>query len=139
MFEYLFVYGTLLSGAPEPAVNRMLHGHCEDVGAASVGGRLYRLGWYPGLVPDPNAQNRVTGRLLRILAPDRCWPVLDAYEGYRPQAPGRSEFVRTRIKVRREPGGETIEAWTYVYNGPLRRAQRIHRWPPPLGDGSQSR
>jgi gamma-glutamylcyclotransferase (GGCT)/AIG2-like uncharacterized protein YtfP len=132
MSEYLFVYGTLLGGAPDPEVNRMVHSHCRDAGAASVAGRLYRFGWYPGLVPDrEDLPLRVCGRLLRIKAPERCWPVLDAYEGYRPRAPDTGEFVRQRIVVRREPDGEALEAWAYVYNGPMGTGRPIESWPPP--------
>jgi gamma-glutamylcyclotransferase (GGCT)/AIG2-like uncharacterized protein YtfP len=136
MNEYLFVYGTLLGGAPDQAVNRVVRSHCRDAGAASVAGRLYRIGWYPGLVPDrEDPPRRVSGRLLRIKAPECCWPVLDAYEGYRRGAPDRSEFVRQRIVVRREPDGEALEAWVYVYNGSVAGGRPIESWPPPGGPG----
>ncbi|WP_018231278.1 gamma-glutamylcyclotransferase family protein [Thioalkalivibrio thiocyanodenitrificans] len=132
MNEYLFVYGTLLGGAPDPEVNRVVRSHCRDAGAASVAGRLYRFDWYPGLVPDrEDPPRRVSGRLLRIQAPERCWPVLDAYEGYRPGAPDKSEFVRRRIVARREPEGEALEAWVYVYNGATGAGRPIVSWPSP--------
>jgi gamma-glutamylcyclotransferase (GGCT)/AIG2-like uncharacterized protein YtfP len=130
MSEYLFVYGTLLGETPDPDVNRLLRRHCRDAGAASVAGRLYRLGWYPGLVIDANTRERVAGRLLRVLAPARCWPALDAYEGFDPGAPDRSEFVRRKLMVGPAAGGPDIDAWTYVYNGSLSRGEPIDRWPP---------
>jgi gamma-glutamylcyclotransferase (GGCT)/AIG2-like uncharacterized protein YtfP len=128
MSEYLFVYGTLLGRTPDPAVNRVLRRYCGDAGAASVWGRLYRLGWYPGLAVDTGAPQRVQGRLLRLDAPSLCWSVLDAYEGYLPGAPARSEFVRKRIVVRRKSDGSVLVAWTYVYNGDPGRGRPIRDW-----------
>ncbi len=131
MAEYLFVYGTLLGEAPDPTVNRVVRQFCEDAGAATVAGRLYRLGWYPGLVPGMgDGSGRISGRLLRVRAPKLCWPVLDAYEGCDPEAPGRSEFVRRKLKVSPASGNADIDAWTYVYTGPLSRGEPIDRWPP---------
>jgi gamma-glutamylcyclotransferase (GGCT)/AIG2-like uncharacterized protein YtfP len=128
MSEYLFVYGTLLGRTPDPQVNRVLRRYCESAGAAWVSGRLYRLGWYPGLVIDSGAAQRVQGRLLRIHAPQLCWPVLDAFEGYRPGAPAESEFVRRRVTARRRSDGAVIVVWTYVYNGDPGRGRPIRDW-----------
>lgn len=136
MREYLFVYGTLLHGSPEPEVNRTVRRYCDDAGAASVAGRLYRISWYPGFVPGSDIQGRVEGRLLHLREAERCWPVFDAYEGYRPDAPDAGLFVRRRITVHREPSGATLEAWIYVYRGPLGRARPVDRWPP--GNGRQA-
>lgn len=133
MSEYLFVYGTLMVRTPDAGVNRVLRRYCEDAGAGRVSGRLYRLGWYPGLVLEAGSgTTQVPGRLLRIRAPARCWPVLDAYEGYRPEAPDLGEYRRLRVRVERVPGGRSLQAWVYVYQGPLSRGALIERWPPPV-------
>jgi gamma-glutamylcyclotransferase (GGCT)/AIG2-like uncharacterized protein YtfP len=53
---------------------------------------------------------------------------LDEIEGYTPEDPDRSLYVRTAVPVRL-PDGSTTDAWVYFYNAPLGRAQRI-----PSGD-----
>ncbi|ACL72410.1 gamma-glutamylcyclotransferase family protein [Thioalkalivibrio sulfidiphilus] len=131
MREYLFVYGTLMGETPDAGVNRVLRQYCEDAGEGWVPGRLYRLGWYPGLVLEAGSRaRRVPGRLLKLKAPARCWPVLDAYEGYRPEAPAHGEYRRCRVRVERVSGGRSLLAWVYVYQGPLSRGEPIERWPP---------
>ena len=40
---------------------------------------------------------------------------LDAYEGFDPQAPEASEFVRVRESVEMSEGG-AVECWFYRYN-----------------------
>jgi gamma-glutamylcyclotransferase (GGCT)/AIG2-like uncharacterized protein YtfP len=51
MPEYLFVYGTLLPGVG-PIRLRELTRRLRPVGLATVRGRLYDLGAYPGVVVD---------------------------------------------------------------------------------------
>ena len=50
--------------------------------------------------------------------------VLDEIEGYRPNEPERSLYTRVLADVTLEDG-RVEKAWTYFYNAPLGRAQRI--------------
>src|SRR4051794_6778720 len=51
MTSLLFVYGTLLPGQAPPAM-RDLIARMSDLGPATVRGRLYDLGAYPGIILD---------------------------------------------------------------------------------------
>jgi len=114
---YLFVYGTLMGRTPDRAVNRLLRQQARDVGPAWVCGRLYRLGWYPGLVPGRNPRQRVHGRLLHLRSASRCWPVLDAYEGCGTGASAPGLFTRRLMTVHQPGGRRPCHAWVYVYQG----------------------
>src|SRR5262249_36826380 len=87
-----FAYGTLLGGRRPAAIARTAE-RLAVLGPATVRGRLYDLGEYPGLVLDP-AANEVHGTICTV--PDEAvLAALDAYEGFEPDAPARSLFVRT--------------------------------------------
>lgn len=85
------------------------------VGPARARGVLLRVGAYPGLVLDPNA-DWVKGELyhlndLTVLA------TLDAYEGASADDPEPREYRRIRARV--EPvGGPPVWAWVYEYAWP---------------------
>lgn len=89
---YAFVYGTLRAGE----INDMMraaarHGIAAPVyvGSASLGGRLYDFGHYPGMVLA-DADQHVTGDIYRI--PAALIPVLDEIEAVYPGEAGL--FVR---------------------------------------------
>lgn len=108
--ELLFVYGTLMRGFP---LHHLLTNQCEFVGAGTVNGRLFDLGRYPGAVPDE--AGIVHGEVYRLLAQGRL-ASLDREEGYRPDAPGRSLYVRRCTTVRLADSHE-LTAWIYWYRG----------------------
>src|SRR5262249_3869026 len=60
MNPHLFVYGTLLSRVRHPMGVR-LRREASLIGAASIQGRLYSLGRYPGLVESADAGDIVHG------------------------------------------------------------------------------
>ncbi len=128
MRTYLFVYGTLMGRTPDRAVNRLLRQQTRDVGPAWVCGRLYRLGWYPGLVPGHNPCERVHGRLLHLRSASRCWPVLDAYEGCESGASAQGLFTRRLMAVRRPGRRRPCQAWVYVYQGHLPSSRPLSTW-----------
>ena len=47
--DHVFFYGTLITGARDHAVRRLVEAHCRIVGQAWLPGRLYDLGPYPGM------------------------------------------------------------------------------------------
>lgn len=129
---YLFVYGTLLSAVDHPARRPLLQG-ATLLGAAWLHGRLYDLGAYPGLVPDPAAEP-VRGELYHI-HDAAVWPELDRYEGFgtdaaapdEPRDQVRDMYLPLALPVHAAdgtPGGSLI-AVVYVYNWPLGAATRI--------------
>ncbi len=117
----LFVYGTLRRNR-RGRLHPLLRGRARYVGPASVRGRLYDLGRYPGLLLAGN--DRVSGELYRLPDPCSAWPALDRYEECDPSDP-QAEYVRRLIPVHR-PGGTTVDAWCYLYNRPLLPRQRVH-------------
>jgi gamma-glutamylcyclotransferase (GGCT)/AIG2-like uncharacterized protein YtfP len=122
---YLFVYGTLLTGAASREVTRLLMVHARDLGPATLQARLYDLGPYPGAVPSARPEDRVRGRLLRLRQAGRVIPRLDRYEGYRADAEPAGEFVRRLATVVREAGAGPQAAWVYYYNRAVDRRVRI--------------
>lgn len=107
--DLLALYGTLMSG--QGVQERLgVAAALEPRGPCVLAGTLVGLGWYPGLVLEPCG--RVIGELYRIIDVG-VLDVLDRYEGFDPSAPGRSPFVRTRVRTL-EPGDE---AWVYVFAG----------------------
>ena len=78
MNKQLFVYGTLRSGLQHPEAN-WLSEHSELIGEATAKGKLFRIGWYPGLVESD--YGHVTGELLLLEDPETILQRLDVYEG----------------------------------------------------------
>lgn len=107
----LFVYGTLMHGLP---LHHLLADRCELLGTGTVRGRLLDLGRYPGAVPE--GPGTVHGEVYRFLIPELLVS-LDQEEGYRPDAPGQSLYLRQPTAVRLADGRE-VTAWIYWYQGP---------------------
>ena len=97
MNPHLFVYGSLLSAAGHPNGER-LRGEARLIGEASIPGRLYRVGWYPGLVEAAAGSARVHGEVYALNDPASSLAWLDAYEGI---VPGNE--AEQRIRARRAP------------------------------------
>lgn len=105
--ERIFVYGTLRRGASN--AHRLQGGRwCA---AAVLRGRLYRVSWYPGLVPD-EAGRAVCGDLWEVPTP--MLAELDAFEGLPPGAMCGAEYERRRVEVEHVDGSRA-EAWVWVW------------------------
>lgn len=91
----ILVYGTL-----RPFTNTEI---------VKVPGKLYDLGWYPGIVLG-NHENPEEGERFvtceRITVTDERLAQLDAYEGYYPHNPEDSLYLRKKVGTN----------WIYVYN-----------------------
>lgn len=123
MTEHLFLYGTLLPELIRPELRPLLRG-LIPVGSGRVRGRLYDLGAFPGAVVDAECDSWILGRIFVLpSAPDRLM-ALDRHEGYFPDQPERSLFLRIRKLVER-PGFGFIDSWLYAYNRPIGTATRI--------------
>jgi putative glutamine amidotransferase len=112
--ERLFAYGTLQPGLAPTSMREVVE-RFRPVGRATVRGRLFHLGAYPGLVLD-DAGGTVHGQVLDVPDDSLAWRRLDAYEGFAPEDPGRSLFRRVRCRAVQHDG-TTSDCWTYVYNG----------------------
>ena len=112
--DHVFAYGTLQPGhAPEEIADIVRR--FEIVGKGFVRGRLYDLGLYPGAVLDERSSRRVFGTVFRLPSGEDVLTRLDAYEGFEPEEPGRSLFVRRSQPVCLTDG-TSVTCWVYEYN-----------------------
>jgi gamma-glutamylcyclotransferase (GGCT)/AIG2-like uncharacterized protein YtfP len=122
MSRYLFVYGSLLPELAPPQIRSAMAG-LRSLGPATTSGRLYDLGSHPGMVLD-SGTGCVHGQAFELHDPGKVFEELDAYEGYDPQRPNESLFVRVLRPVHLANHDE-IAAWVYVYQGPVQQATLI--------------
>jgi gamma-glutamylcyclotransferase (GGCT)/AIG2-like uncharacterized protein YtfP len=119
--SYLFVYGTLLSGDTGlggRAQRDRLARESRVIAAATVYGRLYRLGRYPGLVLNGDQSDIVHGELLELCSPMATLAWLDDYEGIVPGDHPHNEYARRTLEVTRADGHHVM-ASGYVYQQPI--------------------
>lgn len=105
--RHVFVYGTLRRGQ-ERDIN-LLQPAPRLLGQASVGGVMYQLGSYPGLVLG--APGRVQGEVYEISA-ELEWQ-LDVIEDVWPSPGG--EYIKREIAVRVEGGNWWEDVVCLVY------------------------
>lgn len=110
---YLFVYGTLRKEAARKA-HQLLVKKADFIGEACYQGRLYRISYYPGVVPSANPAHQVKGELYALRDPDNTWQVLDDYEGCSSHFSPPTEYVRRQQQVVLNNGQE-VTAWIYLY------------------------
>ncbi len=112
--EYLFVYGTLRK-ARDGSVHPFLR-QSQFFQPASVAGRLYLIGHYPGAVVDSlNSGSRIQGEVYRLPEPVRQFEMLDDYEECTEQYPQPHEYRRIAVKTRLS-NGLKIQTWMYEFN-----------------------
>lgn len=112
----IFVYGSLrrdASGSPHPLLKR-----ARFIAPATVRGTLYRVDWYPGLVPDEKCSTVVHGELFELPneSVDAMIKSLDDYEG------GGFRRRRAAVSVDAADSGAQGAAiptstWVYAYTG----------------------
>jgi gamma-glutamylcyclotransferase (GGCT)/AIG2-like uncharacterized protein YtfP len=110
-----FVYGSLMSGCERSAFLDRDH-KVRFIGKATTSGVLYELGSLVGLIDDQSS-GTVHGELYEIIDMETFFATLDIIEGYWPQQPQRSLYVRKQISVRTAEGA--VLAWAYIYNQPV--------------------
>jgi len=121
--DLLFVYGTLMRGFNHPMA-RLLSANADFLGEASCRGRLYRVKHYPGLVLSDDPSDIVFGELYRLCARDGLLAEFDMYEACGEGFPEPTQYIRQTLEVALADGSSG-EAWTYLYNWPVARLQRI--------------
>lgn len=125
MSELVFFYGTLMAGFDRRR-QAGIDAKLTYLGRGSIQASLFDLGLYPAAVPAP--EGRVWGELYEATDPSAVLAALDEIEGFRPEDPDRSLYVRHQVPVTL-PDRHTASAWVYFYNAPLGQAPRI-----PSGD-----
>lgn len=122
MTHPLFLYGTLLPDLVRGAIGQTV-AQLAPLGAATVPGRLYDLGPYPGAVLEP-ADDVIVGNLFRLPEDPAVLAALDTYEGCPPHSTEDGLFVRVRGTATTD-GGEARACWVYVYNRDVAGMQQI--------------
>jgi gamma-glutamylcyclotransferase (GGCT)/AIG2-like uncharacterized protein YtfP len=121
MTELVFFYGTLMSGFKRQGRARVDLA-LEPVGHGWIQAVLFDLGIYPAAIPATDS--RVRGEVHRLLDADVVLGALDEIEGYRPETPDASLYVRREAQATLDDG-RVADAWVYFYNAPLGGAQWI--------------
>ena len=125
---WVFVYGTLKR-------NGRLHHHIEALKPTSIlsghtPGRLYSLGWYPGMLPATGDGQRVYGELVQVTDIARAVAALDPVEDFGGSyAPGASLYHRVMAPITTQKG-ELVHAWLYLYAGEVEAKDQVAsgRW-----------
>jgi gamma-glutamylcyclotransferase (GGCT)/AIG2-like uncharacterized protein YtfP len=113
--ERLFIYGTLLPDLVRPPFDALV-AKLTPLGPATVRGRLYDLGPYPGLVLD-EAASTVQGELFALPEDPAVLSALDDYEG-------SCSYPRVECRGIRA-NGETEACWVYECHADLTTAVLI--------------
>ena len=122
MTDRVFFYGTLMTGFDRRERAGIDERKLAYLGRGSIKAALFDLGIYPAAVPDPDG--RVWGEVYQMREPNDVLRALDAIEGYRPEEPDTSLYVRVEVPIVLE-NGAVENGWAYFYNAPLGRAERI--------------
>ena len=115
--DLVFVYGTLRRGAS----NHFRMAGADFVAAGTVGGRIYRIDWYPGLVLDAGG-GRIHGEVFAVR--EELLAALDVFEGASTEEVEGCEYRRVRTEVQTGGGGSLV-AWVWEWLGPVDEAKAI--------------
>ena len=116
MTAHLFAYGTLMSAATGrlgAAQRARLQREAHRLGAATLAGRVYDLGRYPGLCEPAGPSDIVHGEVFHLLDPAASLRWLDAYEGIVPGEHDHNQYVRLVRSATLASGG-IVDAWVYL-------------------------
>lgn len=122
MSEHVFFYGTLMTPFNRPGRQRV-ESKLVFAGRGRIRAALFDLGIYPAAVPTDD-DSLVSGEVYALSDPVAVLAALDELEGFRPNEPEQSLYLRVLADVTLEDG-RVQQAWVYFYNAPLGRAQRI--------------
>ncbi len=121
MTNLLFVYGTLRRRSRHPMA-RQLAERARLLGEATIAGRLYDLGRYPGLQEPQTPADIVHGDVYDLGDDPATLTEMDEYENI--ESPRPAFFDRQLARIRLD-SGEEREAWVYWFRGPVRADQHI--------------
>jgi gamma-glutamylcyclotransferase (GGCT)/AIG2-like uncharacterized protein YtfP len=109
--DYVFVYGTLRKEC-ETGAHKEYLGHADYISPAKIRGQLFMVDYYPGLVL--NETGHWTIGEVYLLEHQSQLHDLDVYEGCAEKSPKPHEYKRCITEIILS-SGETLQAWTYVY------------------------
>jgi len=122
VLEHVFFYGTLMTPFNRPGRQRV-DASLTFAGRGRIQAALFDLGIYPAAVPTED-DSQVRGEVYAVADAAAVLPALDEIEGFRPEEPARSLYVRVQRDVWMDDG-RVQPAWVYFYNAPLGQARRI--------------
>ena len=117
MKEYLFAYGTLHPDRAPKGIRDVVQ-TMVPVGPGTIVGVLHDLGPYPAVTLDTTKGQRVKGTVFALPNAAEMLPRLDEYEGFLPNNPADSLFVRSKHLVNLDDGTKRL-CWVYIYNRPI--------------------
>ena len=113
--KHIFVYGTLCRGGANH------DRHCADaltIEPAVTTGRLYHLPTgYPAMIESADGQ--VFGEAMTFPDLSATLREIDRLEGYRPDQPDHSLYLRRIRPISLLNSGLTVTAYCYIWRGPL--------------------
>jgi pyruvate carboxylase len=88
--------------------------------------RASYIAWvsFQGAVTSVGNGSHIQGEVYHLSDESRALRILDEYEEFEPSRPSRSLFIRKQINVEMDDGS-SAEAWVYVYNRSVKRADLI--------------
>ena len=124
---YLFVYGTLKRGHG----NHRVLGDAKYIEDASMSGKMYSMGGFPGMIESDGLCDSVFGEIYEI--EDRHLPGLDSLEGYNKNNPEYSMYIRKELPYYSTRHGEDGfnytsirgNAFVYIWNDDVRGRELI--------------
>lgn len=122
MTNYLFVYGTLMSGDAPAEIVRAVR-KLRLLGDGWTQARLYDFGDYPGAIFS-GGPSKVIGQVFELVGGMGLLRQLDAYEEFDERDPERSLFVRKKHMVWLDDHRHLL-AWVYEYNRDPSKGQLI--------------
>jgi gamma-glutamylcyclotransferase (GGCT)/AIG2-like uncharacterized protein YtfP len=106
--DWIALYGSLMRGLG--AMESLgVSDRLRYVGPCICAGKLFDLGDYPGL---RRGDARVVGELFALIEP-QVIDVLDEFEGFDPERPRESLYLRERVELILPA---RTQAWIYLYN-----------------------
>jgi gamma-glutamylcyclotransferase (GGCT)/AIG2-like uncharacterized protein YtfP len=121
--DTIFVYGTLRRDANNE-MHQLLAKYAEFVDDATYQGKLYKIDYYPGVVPSDDPDDAVYGEVYWLHQADVALALLDQYEEFGPEFPEPNEYIRLKQTVALK-NGRTITAWVYIYSHPTEGLELI--------------
>lgn len=117
--SHFFFYGSLMKRYNN--FNRFLKRKTLSIRPAYCQGFLYHLPiGFPGLIPLEDCQDLVVGELMTFKRPERIMKVLDRLEGFYPDKPQKSVYIRVKLPIVVEKPDSPDEfeeqvSWVYTY------------------------